>query len=272
MLNRIALLLIALLLGSARLPAWGTPISFLAERPVLAMPGASQTSDPGQLCRRAVLAAGHAAGVPEHLMSAIARVESGRRGADGQINPWPWSINAEGVDHVYETREQAIAAVRQLQAQGMRSIDIGCMQVNLMHHPHAFSSLEQAFDPVPNAEYAARFLVQLYGQTGSWPKAVADYHSATPELGAAYQRQVMAVLGEEAGRDVALLGHPPGGAERLGIGLADAGAARYGEGARMLGNRSEAARMIPMTNAAAASARRLKAYRAAPVRVAGSGN
>ena len=40
-------------------------------------------------------------------------------------------------------------------AQGARSIDVGCMQVNLLHHADAFASLEQAFDPVANARYAA---------------------------------------------------------------------------------------------------------------------
>jgi hypothetical protein len=68
------------------------------------------------------------------------------------------------------------------------------MQVNLMYHPNAFASLDQAFDPVANANYAARFLTELYGQTHSWTQATARYHSATPELGANYQRKVAAAL------------------------------------------------------------------------------
>ncbi len=62
-----------------------------------------------------------------------------------------------------------------------------------MHHPDAFGSLEQAFDPMANASYAGRFLTQLYQQTGTWPKAAAGYHSLTPEIGAEYERKVMAV-------------------------------------------------------------------------------
>ena len=37
-------------------------------------------------------------------------------------------------------------------------MDVGCMQVNLYHHAHAFSSLDNAFDPQSNVDYAARFL------------------------------------------------------------------------------------------------------------------
>jgi hypothetical protein len=72
------------------------------------------------------------------------------------------------------------------------------MQINLMHHPDAFASLEQAFDPQANAAYAARFLTTLHQQTGSWDRAIAWYHSATPELGDDYLRKVSAALPEEA--------------------------------------------------------------------------
>ena len=214
-------------------------------------------ADPALQCRAAAAAAGRGVGIPDHLMSAIARIESGRRASDGQVQPWPWSINVEGTDHVFDTRDQAIAAVRSYQAQGIRSIDVGCMQVNLLHHPTAFASLEQAFDPIGNATYAAHFLRQLFDQTGSWPKATAAYHSSTPELGSAYQQKVAAALGDETTKDNALLSHSP------------AMARSTGGGAIMLGNRAEAAHIIPMANPG--SARGLAAYRAAPVRVAASG-
>lgn len=147
---------------------------------------------PGVLCRQAIAAAAGAHGVPPALMAAVGRVESGRRDpANGAMNPWPWTVDADGQGSFYDSKPEAIAAVRQLQAHGVRSIDVGCMQVNLIHHPHAFASLDQAFDPSANADYAARFLVELHDQTGSWPKATAFYHSATPELAAAYEQKVM---------------------------------------------------------------------------------
>jgi hypothetical protein len=170
-----------------------------AGKPTLAAPFAPQPGiGAASLCRPAIEAAEHRHGIPARLLAAIGRLESGRRDpANGNWNPWPWTINAEGEGAFFDTKAQAIAAVRALQARGVRSIDVGCMQVNLMHHPDAFASLEQAFDPAANAEYAASFLERLYAQARSWPRAAALYHSATPELGAAYQRKVMAVWPEE---------------------------------------------------------------------------
>jgi hypothetical protein len=163
--------------------------------PFAPQPGPSLS---GRLCRPAIEAAERRHRIPSRLLTAIGRVESGRRDpADGSWNPWPWTINAEGQGAFFDTKAQAIAAVRDLQSRGVRSIDVGCMQVNLMHHPDAFASLEQAFDPAANAEYAASFLERLYSQSGAWPRAAALYHSATPELGDAYQRRVLAVWPEE---------------------------------------------------------------------------
>jgi hypothetical protein len=149
--------------------------------------------DPGIQCRTAIRDAERTLGIPEHLMTAIGVVESSRPSADGRLDPWPWSINVAGADYVYQTKEAVISAVRSFQAKGVRSIDVGCMQVNLMHHPAAFASLAEAFDPVANARYAARFLAELRQQTGTWETATAWYHSATPGLGEPYRRRVMAV-------------------------------------------------------------------------------
>jgi hypothetical protein len=150
------------------------------------------------LCRPAIDLAERRHAIPPRLLHAIGRVESGRvDAASGQVAPWPWTINAEGEGRYFDSKAQAIAAVNALRARGVRSIDVGCMQVNLAHHPDAFASLEQAFDPAANADYAARFLRRLFEQTGAWPKAAAHYHSATPELGEAYRKRVMAAWPEE---------------------------------------------------------------------------
>lgn len=158
-------------------------------------PGAGQPAIPaGQLCRPAIVSAESAGRLPARLLEAIALVESGRLDKKtGQRTPWPWTINAEGEGYFFDSKPQAIAAVKALQARGVMSIDVGCMQVNLLHHPNAFANLDQAFDPQINAHYAARFLNELYTRTPSWQQATAFYHSQTPERGAEYQRRVMAV-------------------------------------------------------------------------------
>jgi hypothetical protein len=150
-------------------------------------------ADPASLCETAAISAEYAARLPPRLLMAISLTETGRiDSASGQARPWPWTINAEGVGQFFQTRLQAVTAVRALQARGVQSIDIGCMQVNLMYHPTAFASLEEAFDPRANAVYAARFLNTLYAGARNWARAIAAYHSETPALGEAYRLLVMA--------------------------------------------------------------------------------
>jgi hypothetical protein len=158
-----------------------------------AQPVGSATSQPGMQCRRAIDQAERTVKLPDQLLAAIGRVESGRWDPESNNwHPWPWTINFGGEGRFFETKKQAIAAVRILQAQGVTSIDVGCMQVNLMFHPNAFASLDQAFDPPSNALYAAHFLHELFDQTNDWKRAAGLYHSATPQLGADYRRRVLA--------------------------------------------------------------------------------
>jgi hypothetical protein len=141
--------------------------------------------------------AGHAAeqtqGLPQGLLVSIGMVESGR--ADpltGRVTPWPWTVNADGTGQYFASKADAEAFVRFARSSGAHDVDVGCFQVSLESHPEAFASLDDAFDPGENANYAARYLTQLKGMTGSWNTAIADYHSSTPQLGLPYQRRVLA--------------------------------------------------------------------------------
>ncbi len=153
---------------------------------------AQAQEDPWLACRRAILAAERGSGLPPGLLLAIALVETGRGDLrSGRFEPWPWSWNAEGEGHVEPTREAAVAAVSGLLARGQRSVDIGCMQVNLLYHPEAFRSVAEGFDPATNTRYAVRFLQELRARTGNWADSIAQYHSGDPERGAGYQRRVV---------------------------------------------------------------------------------
>ena len=131
--------------------------------------------------------------LPRELLSSISIVESGRKLSSGRFVAWPWTINVDGEAHYYETADAAVLAVKQFQAAGSKSIDVGCNQISLLHHPDAFDSIQEAFDPAANASFAGRFLVQLYNELGNWRDAAAAYHSRTPELGDDYSRRVMQV-------------------------------------------------------------------------------
>jgi hypothetical protein len=130
-------------------------------------------------------------GIPRQLLFAVASTESGRwhEGA-GVALPWPWTVNAAGKGYYFASKSEAIAAVSRFQAQGISSIDVGCMQINLKHHPEAFSNINQAFDPERNVAYAASFLKRNFTELQSWRSAIAAYHSRTASLGDGYFAQV----------------------------------------------------------------------------------
>ena len=132
--------------------------------------------------------------IPARLLDAISIVESGRWDDHSRASvAWPWTTNANGEGKFFPTKAEAVAEVRRLRAAGVKSIDVGCMQVNLQYHPDAFTNLEDAFDPAINVAYAARFLKGLYQATGHWPTAASYYHSQTPKLAAEYRDKLMKV-------------------------------------------------------------------------------
>lgn len=133
--------------------------------------------------------------LPPGLLIAIGQTESGRRDPiTGRLAAWPWTINANGMGRMFETSNAVLTETRALLAHGVASVDVGCFQINLLYHPSAFLRLEDAFDPQANAAYAARFLAALRVRTGSWERAVAAYHSATPERGEPYRDRVWAMF------------------------------------------------------------------------------
>ncbi len=145
-------------------------------------------------CMPGILAAERQFALPPKLLQTIGIVESGRPDPlSGRVAPWPWTINVGGVGHFFATKASAIEAVQDLQKAGTNSIDVGCMQINLVQHPDAFASLDEAFDPAANTRYGARFLSALYREIGNWPQAAAAYHSRTQDLGVSYETRVMAI-------------------------------------------------------------------------------
>lgn len=143
-------------------------------------------------CLDAIAAAERKYGTPPGLLATIGRVESGRPvPPNNAMQPWPWAIDADGAALYLDSKPAAVAWVQQALAHGAKLVDVGCMQVNLQMHPGAFASVADAFDPAQNADYAARFLMQLYREAGgNWDMAVGYYHSHTPDLAAGYRDRV----------------------------------------------------------------------------------
>ncbi len=198
-------------------------------------------AEPGGMCEAAAGAVEAVQGIPAGLLRAIGAVETGR-GAAGA--GWPYAVGEAGGGRLLATTEAAEAWAAARLAAGVRSIDVGCFQINLLHHPGAFARLADGFDPGANARVAGELLARLKGRLGTWEAAAAAYHSSTPERGAAYVQRVLAAWGrggappgmarEVAGEVAGVVAGAvaAGGPRVIRLGVAEAGLPRIIRGGR----------------------------------------
>ena len=158
--------------------------------------GPAFAADPGDaaLCDAAAVQAARDMNVPQNVMLAVTRLETGRR-SGGALRPWPWAANEGGRAHYFDTEDELRQFVFRRIKAGVSNIDVGCFQINYRWHGQAFSSLAQMTDPGANARYAARFLSQLRAETGDWTAAVGAYHSRTPKYAQRYLNRYAQVAG-----------------------------------------------------------------------------
>lgn len=116
-------------------------------------------------------------GVPVGLLYAVTRTESGRW-VNGQVEPWPWTLNVDGEGHYFETREEQYAALM-VALQSGQGVDVGPMQLNWRWQFERLDSPWLSTDPVVNVLTGCRLLRELYehpNSQGSWHWAVGKYH------------------------------------------------------------------------------------------------
>ena len=145
------------------------------------------------VCETVALEAENAFNLPSGILTSIARVESGRKTDTGIYRAWPWTINDNGKGLFFDTRESAVDYIIKQKEFGNTHIDIGCMQISVKWHSHAFSSPESMLDPYTNIAYAAVFLEELYQTHGDWELAIKYYHSADTKKNIPYLQKVNAV-------------------------------------------------------------------------------
>lgn len=149
-------------------------------------------ADVSELCSLSAARMEEKYNIKDNLLQTISSVETGNWSyEEGRFVSWPWTINVNGKGYRFKTKDEAIAKVKQLQAEGIESIDVGCMQVNLKYHKKAFADLDDAFNPDTNMEYGAKFLNRLYKKQGSWQKAAMAYHSKVPARGLSYKNRLI---------------------------------------------------------------------------------
>ena len=140
-------------------------------------------------------------GIPPGLVHAVALAESGRWLADERTTrPWPWTVTSGADSFFLAVQARGAAQGAGAAHRGRTNIDVGCMQINLGYHGHAFASVAEALEPATNVAYGAQFLRRLREETRSWARATARYHSAHPERGQAYREQSVSLLAPGAPR------------------------------------------------------------------------
>ncbi len=143
------------------------------------------------LCEDAARYASANTGVPLSVLRAVALAETGQTKFDkNAYSAWPWTVQSGQKGHWFANQPEATAFVKSLMAAQVTNIDIGCFQINLRWHGQAFQNVEEMFSPRSNALYAARFLQDLYGQTGAWRSAVGRYHSRDDDRAEAYVQRL----------------------------------------------------------------------------------
>ncbi len=139
-------------------------------------------------CEKEIIRAAARYGVPAGILYSVGLAETGRKGS-----LQPNALNIEGKAVFPASRDAARKAFDEASRQGLRLIDLGCMQINHHYHGDRFASIDQMLEPARNVDYAARFLAELKRRHSTWTMAVARYH-AGPDNDPAQKRYVCRVI------------------------------------------------------------------------------
>lgn len=134
--------------------------------------------------------------LPQKILTALGRQESGKWDYTLKKHiPWPWAMNVGGKGYYFSSKTEALVNIRKIKRRNVESYDVGCMQINMKYHGHAFQDITQALNPQDNVAYAAKLLRQLYDKKGSWRGAIAAYHAGPQGLksrrGREYARSII---------------------------------------------------------------------------------
>ena len=137
------------------------------------------------ICDESIVRAAQESTVPRAVLMKIARLESGRK-VNKEFVSWPWTLNNGGKGYFLSSEADALDLLTRLSNSGKTNVDVGCMQLNIKWHAKYFSNFSEMLSPEHNTLYAAKYLEQLYKETGSWMKAVKYYHSRNPKYNERY--------------------------------------------------------------------------------------
>lgn len=126
--------------------------------------------------------------MPAGILYSVGLAETGRKGS-----LQPNALNIAGKPVFAQSAAEAVRLAEAARRDGIKLVDLGCMQINRHFHGSEFSSLDAMLDPHENVDYAARFLAKLHSRHETWSMAVARYH-AGPDNDPAQKQYVCRVI------------------------------------------------------------------------------
>jgi hypothetical protein len=175
MIQRIAIAIISIL--SLNNWAWVEPLSFDSQ---------------ANMCVRAAHIYEKEHGLPQGLLQSVTLVETGTYNKNTKSkSPWPWTVNVKGKGYHFKTKEAAVTFAEEQVSKGLKSIDVGCGQVNMKFHGNNFNDIQHAMSPKANLEYAAKMIADNFKRTQNWHTAVAWYHSKTEKYNKRYLKKIL---------------------------------------------------------------------------------
>lgn len=130
--------------------------------------------------------------VPCAFMRAVSLIAT-ERSIDGQTRLRPRAVNMEGAGQWFATGAVLPRDAQKKCAQKARSSAAGCLRLVCRWYGHYFSSVDEMINPVQNARYTARFLLQFLNEFGLWPTAVVAYRLRTINFAKRYKDRVLKI-------------------------------------------------------------------------------
>ena len=115
-------------------------------------------------------------------------------------------INAAGTTEIIDDPKLADATFQQLSDSRIKTIlSVNAqgrvreyrLQLNYRFHSKAFANIQEMLNPKNNIEYAAKLLIRLKKQHGTWYAAICNYHSSKPDHQRKYSYKVVMKWGQK---------------------------------------------------------------------------
>lgn len=129
----------------------------------------------------------HRVSLDPMLIYSMALTESRMQWSDGWVRPCPYCVRVGETRYRPETKEEAVALVREGVGRGQRITDVGVMQVNASAHKERVDGhIERLLDVRTNIAVGADILAEALNSTPDFNTGLGRYHSWTPRFGKPY--------------------------------------------------------------------------------------